>query len=358
MNIEDYRKKVFINSQYCNYYNESNGTVLAGILRNIGYKYSVVLPEEKLKTISAVYRKFTTVINSVVALEILLYVYLVVFPYFTEFMKAPFYLVVFGLSLIPLMLLYLTYVGINLLYENYLTRYVGSFKKVKFSPSIEKLDEKNYQEYKSTPRKSIYVLIAILVIFCLYAFIPLYIEGLNKSKKYDSAIRVSNSYLFFVPISPKVYANRAYAEFKLGNYEKSVKDYELADKYSLSGEFSDDILGAQTYYLDKNEMLKNFDSAISAEKYEPMKYLLKYEKATYYLKNKNYSSALSIYNSIITDYRNQKKVFFSPALAYYNRGVCKSALGDSLGAKIDKAFAEKMCPQCKFNADTTLVRMP
>ena len=358
MNISDYRKKIFLNSQYCNYYNENNGTVLAGILRKFGYMYSVVLPDEKLKEISKTYRKFTTIVNTCVAAEIILYIYLIVFPFFTSFMKMPFITAVFVLSLIPLLMLYLTYLGINYLYENYLTRYVGTFRRTTFNPSLKNIDEKTFENYQKTPRKSVYILSAIIVIFCLYAFVPVWVENLNLNKKFDTAVKVSNVYLAFVPISAEVYANRAYAKFNLKQYKSAEKDYEAANKYSLSDNYSEDILGVKTYYQTPQEMIKDFDAAIAAEKDEPVKYLLQYEKATYLLKIKDYNSALNIYNTILGAYKQKKKVFFSPARAYYNRGTALNNLGDINGAKIDFAIARRMCPECTFTADTTLVQRP
>lgn len=358
MDINDYRKIIFLNSQYCTYYNENKSTVLAGIMRSFGYRYSVILPDEKLKEINKTYRKFTAVMNACVAAEILLYIYLVIFPFFIEFMKMPFVASVLVLSVIPLIVLYLTYFGINFLYENYLTRYVGTFQRTKFKPQLENIDGKVFAEYQKTPRKSVYVLALIIIIFCLYAFIPTLIGTLNMHKKYDFADKISNVYLKFVPISPEVYADRAYAKSQLKQYRDAEKDYEAANKYSLSDNFKYDILGVKTYYLQKNEMLKEFDNAINAEKEESVKYLLQYEKATYLLKNNDYNAALNIYNSILTAYKQKKKVFFSPAKAYYNRGIIKNSLGDTAGAKLDITIAKKMCPECKFNFDTTLIQRP
>ena len=358
MNINDYRKKIFLNSQYCTYYNENKSTVLAGIMRNFGYRYSVLLPDEKLKGINKTYRKFTAIMNVCVAVEIILYIYLVIFPFFTQFMKMPFIAAVLILSLIPLVLLYVSYLTVNYLYENYLTRYVGTFQKTKFKPELTNISEQDYLTYKRTPRKSVYVLGALIVIFCLYAFVPVLIGNFNLNKKYEQAVTLSNIYLTFVPISPEVYADRAYAKLQLKQYQAAEADYEAANKYSLSDNFSTDILGAKTYYLQKDEMLKEFDDAINSEKEEPVKYLLQYEKATYLLKNKDYQSALNIYNSILAAYRQKKKVFFSPARAYYNRAVAKQAIGNYSDANLDITIAKRMCPKCEFSTETTLIQRP
>ena len=357
-NVKNFRKKIFLNSQYCTYYFEGKTTVLAGIMRSFGYKYSIELPEEKLKQVNTTYRKFNAIMNGCVAFEIILYLYLFVFPNFTSFIKLPFAASVLTLALIPLVVLYFTYLGVNYLYENYLQRYIGTFQKTKFKPQPENVDEKAFENYEKTSPKSAYILGLILVLFFLYVFVPVWVENLNIKKQFNKVVNLSNIYLTFVPISAEVYANRAYAKFSLKQYKAAVTDYERANKYSSPDNFADDIVGVKTYYLPKEEMLKEFDKAIASEKEEPVKYLLKYEKATYLLKNNDYNSALNIYNEILQAYKNKKKVFFSPARAYYNRGVSKMSLGDSYGGKIDFMIAKRMCPECKFNMETTLVRRP
>lgn len=358
MDINDYRKKIFLNSQYCTYYTVNNNTILAGIMRNIGYRYAVKLPEEKLREINKNYRKFTTVMNCAVALEIILYIYLVIFPFYTQFMKMPFIAVILLLSLIPMMALYLTYVSVNYLYENYLSRYVGSFQKMKFQPQIRFIDEKAYNEYLKTPRKSIYVLAILVLIFFLYIFTPFLINSFNSKEKYQMAITSSNTYLTFMPVAPEVYAQRAFAKFHLKQYKDAVDDYKKANEYSLSEDFSDDILGVQTYYLPYNQVLDAFDNAIALETLKPAQYNLMSEKAAYQLKHKDYKSALRTLNYLVNIYNKGNKVYFSPAFVYYNRGLARTGLGDYSGAKQDFVVAKKMCPDCKYSLDSNLVRKP
>ena len=130
------------------------------------------------------------------------------------------------------------------------------------------------------------------------------------------------------------------------------------NKYSLSDSFSDDILGVKTYYLPYKKMLGEFDKAIDIETIEPARYLLRYEKAVYQLKNKDYKPAFEELNTLVNAYRQNKDVFFSPSSAYYNRGVARALLGDTKGSIQDKITAKKMCPECEFNQETTLVRRP
>ncbi len=358
MNINDFRKFIFINSQYCNHYEIGSNTVIAGIMRNIGYLYQQKLSEEQISEFNKEYRKYTTILNTVVVAEILLYLYAVIFPYFVNFMELPFFITVLTLSIIPLLALYLTYIVANSFFEKYLEKTFGLGKKTKFAPTIKNIDEKSFQEYISTPRKSIYVMLLVIAIFLGYIITPLYITNFNIAKKYKSAVNLANVYLKFVPISPNVYAQRAYAKFELKQYKEAVADYELANKYSLSDNFSENIVGVKIHYLPYKTMLSEFDKAINTEESEPARYLLRYEKAIYLLKNKDYKTAYSELDNLVKAYEQKKDVHFSPSAAYFNRGIAKTVLGDTKGADLDKKTAKKMCPECEFNQETTLVNRP
>lgn len=356
IDLNDFRKLIFVNSQYCNWYNVGNNTVIAGIMRNVGYLYQQKLSDEQLKDFGKEYRKYTTIMNSAVAVEIIAYIYLVIFPYFVEFMKQPYVVSVLALSLVPLLALYLTYVVVNKFFENYVVKSIGQGKKTAFRPTVKNVDEKAFEEYNSTPRKSIYVVLLLVLLFAGYVLTPYTIVNLSHAEKYNSVINLSNVYSKIVPISPEVYAQRAYAKFKLKRYKDAIADYELANKYSLSDSFADDIVGVKTYYLPYDEMLKTFDKAINDETIEGAKYLLRYEKAIYQLKNKDYKPALAELNTLISAYNQKKSVFFSPADAYYNRSVIRAINGDLKGAGADRTVAKKLCPECKFSQETTLVK--
>ena len=358
MDINEYRKQLFLKSQYCTYYKVNNNTVLAGIMRNNGYRYAVNLPEEKLKEVNKVYRRFTTLLNSVVAVELILYIYLVIFPYYLEFMNLPFFVVVMMLSLIPLVALYLTYIVVNSLYENYLARYVGTFQRMKFQPKVKYIEENVFQEYLKTPRKSVYVLALLIFIFFSYILTPLMIDFFNGNNKFNAALRLANSYLTFMPVAPEVYAQRAYAKFNLKQYKEAVEDYEKANKYSFSEDFYADIVGVKSYYLPYDQALSAFDELIAQEKEKPYKYYLMSEKAAYQLKNKDYKKAYNTFNYLINLYEKGTKAFFSPSLVYNNRAIARKNLGDIKGAQSDFINAKKMCPDCKFSLDSTMIRRP
>lgn len=358
MNMNDFRKKIFLNSQYCTYYIDKGCTVLAGVMRSFGYKYAIKLPVEKLAQVNVVYRKFTTLMNCLMGAEILLFVYLFLFPNFLKLTKLPFFVMSVILCAIPLIMLYLTYISVNYLYENYLSRYVGSFQKVKFQPTIYNIEPQAYETYRKTSKKSIYVLAFMMAIFLYFVFMPMAIDNMVANGKYKLALKTSNVYSKFIPIFPDVYAQRAYAKFKLGKYEDAVKDFELANDYSLSKVFNWDILGVKTYYIPFDEMINEFDKEISIRDKKIDKQFLMAEKADYLMKNKKYNNALKIYDELIATYKKLEDTAFSPERVYFNRGRARALTGDIQGAAVDTAVSRKMCPECKFDFETKLVQKP
>ncbi len=358
MDMNDFRKSIFLNSQYCNYYIDKGCTVLSGVMRSIGYKYSVKLPKEKMTQINAVYRKFTTVMNCLVGAEIILYVYLFMFPCFLKLIKLPFFVLALTLCIIPLIMLYLTYIAVNYLYENYLTRYVGTFQKVKFLPNIYNIEPEAYEKYRKTPKKSIYVMAVMMIAFLYYALMPMVIDNQVSAEKYDKAVKSADVYSKFIPISPDVYAQRAYAKFKLGKYEEAAADYKLANDYSMSNVFNMDILGVKTYYFPFDLMINEFDAEIARRDKKIEQQFIMAEKANYLMKNKKYNQALGIYNELVNTYKNRQDTAFAPDEIYFNRGRARALTGDAQGARTDTEIARKMCSECEYDFETNLVRKP
>lgn len=357
MDINNFRKNIFLNSQYCTRYFDGETTVLAGILRDFGYKYQVKLPQEKLSMVSMAYRNFSTAINSCVALFIILYIYFVVFPHFTDFLKMPFIQMVLLLSLIPLLALILIYFFANLCYENYLNRHIGTYQKIKFKPSANKIDELEFETYTKTPRKSVYIVLVILLMFCYYVITPLIIAESMEKGKFHLAYNLSNVYTKLIPINPEVYAYKAYALYKDGAYKSAAVEFEKANKYSNSNNYDEQILGLRTYYLPFDEMLNEFDNAIEQEEEIGAKYVLKYEKAKYLQKHKQYNQALAIYTGILKDYENGATIYCAPENLYYKSGQVKNILNPNSG-DFDMKVATNMSSELDIDCESGIIHMP
>ena len=358
MDIKKIRKFLYINSQYCSHYFENREhTVLAGILRNIGYKFSEKFEEDKLIYVERIYRKYVTILNILVGIGIITYVYGFLFPNYEKLLNLPYFISALMLSLIPLVGLYLIYISINYFYEKFLNNNFGDFKKIKFQPNIYNVDPISFERYLTRPAKSIYAMVVIVLAFLFYSFTPIVIKSLNQLENYKSVKTIANIYLKFVPISSQVYADRAFAKYNLGNYQEAVKDFELANKYSNSDIYDNDIAGVKTYYLPFDEMINLFDEIIEKEENQASKYYLLNEKALYLVKNKKYNEALVIYNKLIKAFEMKEDVLFAPQTVYHFRGVVKSELGDKQSANNDFAISKKMCPECLYNTKTKLIRL-
>ena len=358
MDINSFRKFIFVNSQSCTYCIDNNDTVFAGILRNIGYKYFGRQGDDVIGKVENKYRGFLTALNFTFALELILYIYLFVFPLYTSIFALPFFVAILILAVIPMVALYLTYLVFNSKYETFLLKNIGKYQVVKFRPNIYNVEPEAYKRYLKTPRKSIYGALLLMLIFAFYAFIPLYIDYLNANEKYNSVEKVSKIYLKLIPINSDVYAQKGYANYKIGNYKEAIYDYKMANKYSFSDTFDFEILGSNAMILSRDEMIAEFDKYIDLEKDDNIKYFLKSQKAVYLQQNDEYKAALKLYDELINVYEKNKQDGFRVDSVYYNRGVIRYALGDNNGAVIDQRKARTMCDNCSFECELTLVKRP
>ena len=76
----------------------------------------------------------------------------------------------------------------NKLFENYIVKTIGLGKKTLFKPGVKNIDEKTFNDYISTPRKSLYVVLLIAVLFLGYVVTPLTVTNLNISKNGNNII--------------------------------------------------------------------------------------------------------------------------------------------------------------------------
>lgn len=358
IDFRNFRKFIFVNSQSCTYCIDKNDTVFAGILRNMGYKYAGRQSDEIIQKVEEKYRRVLTILNIIFVIELVLYVYLFVFPLYTLLFKLPFFVAILILTIIPMAALYVTYLFFNNKYEAFLSKDIGVYQVVQFKPNVYNVEPKAYERYIKTPRKSAYGALLIILMFIFYAFTPICIDYLNANQKYNFVVKISKIYLKLIPINSDVYAQCAYANYMLGNYKAAISDYEMANKYSFSNSFDFEILGSNTYLLSKDEMLTKFDEYINSEEDESIKDFIKSQKALYLQQNNEYSKALEIYNELVNAYETEKRDSFEADLIYFNRGVVKSAMGDNTGAAIDKRKARTMCSDCSFEVKLTLVQRP
>ena len=358
MNSELIRKKIFLNSQYNFYYSEKNSTVFRGILKDLGYLYNEEMTEDKINKVSCLYSKMYNLLIALIAIELILYIYFIVFPFYIDFMSYSVVLFVLIFSIIPIVALYLTNIFVNGLYENSLKKLLGNYRKVKYNSNLKNFNELTYKKYLKTEKKSVYIMLLIALIFFSYVFTPSIVKSLINVGKYNTASKISSVYLKFVPVSSDVYSARGYAEYKLKKYKEAAADYEKANKYSMSNSFANDILASKINYLSYDEMIKEFNNAISNETNKLTRSRFLYEKANYEFENQKYMDAIKNYNSLLSTYQKGKNVHYMPEIAFYNRAKAKLATGDKKGALQDYKYANYICPKCNFQYKSTLNARP
>ena len=356
MKIEDLRKKIFISSQYCTYYLEEDKTVISGIMHNCGYKYGEKLSDDVIFSVERTMRKYNTILTTIVGLGILLYLYCFLFPYYMEIAKLPSFTMIFVLSVIPLVALYLLYIVANKFFENYLSSSIGEYTKVPFKPTFYNIEPKAYERYVKKPRKSSYVLALLVLIFLFYILVPPFVGLLNMNKQYGLAIKLSNIYSKIIPINPIIYAQEGLAKYKISNFKDAEKYFVLANKYSFSNAYNYEILASRLGYLPKENAIKELDSAISKAENDNIRWFLTNEKAIYLHINKDYKKALDIYDELINVYRTKSASGFAVESVYYNRGDIKAKIGDIKGSENDKKVAKEMCRYCDFKLKLNLIR--
>jgi len=356
MSANDIRKNIFINSQYCTYYIDNKQTVVAGLMRNIGYKYQNLLSEGQISLVEKTHRKYNTILNSIIGIGIILYLYCLIFPLYTEIFNLQNLLGLMIAIALPLIILYVVYSILNKNYEKFLINNLGNCEKIKFKPNIYNIDPKAYEKYITTPRKSVYILLFILFAFLFYIFTPSFLEVQNNNKNYKLALITAKIYSAIIPINPIVYAQKGYAEYKLSKFKDATIDYQKANKYSFSNTYDAEILASQMEYLPKDKILNGFDEIIKREQREDTKRFLSYEKALYLQKNNDNSEALKIYNELIKAYESGINTGFKAENIYYNRGLIKEKLGDIAGAKTDKNLGKRFCPECDFKLKSDIIQ--
>lgn len=354
MDIKDLKKKMFIASRFCNFYNDKDKTVLRGIPLSKGYSFNIKLPQEKIALYNNIYAKCNSAVSYIIILGLVLFLYLGIFPNYLVIIKLLPVLMLLIVVILPVFLslgvLYLT--GVFL--ERYIEKFIGSFKVVSFKPTIYNIDRDSYNNYtaNSTPQKSA-IQFAVMALILGVLMSPLLVLKMQmKSKNYEGIIKTANVYLAVNPLPARIYAMRAYAKYNNQDYKGSVEDYQKANDYSLSNVYDSDKYLAMTKFYDSKDMIAEFDKVIYSTEINAEKYSFIYAKANYQYRIKDYQSALKNYNTIVQAYKNDEKILIQPAELYLRRGKTHEKLGDSYAYRSDLNVAENHCPECNYKAYT------
>lgn len=272
------------------------------------------------------------------------------------------------------------------LYSQYLTRNFGQYEITEFEPPVPK---RKIDEYVAVFKSKIIVTLIVVALLCVPAFLIQWSIKFNlnpKRNRFEKAITLSNTYFMFYPKTTKIYDMRAYAKFRNRDYEGALADYKTV--LDLSGKrytqkdlprFANllllqkklttptDAVDLYNEYLTKKNLptlyaiqmlwiksmfkVENNITETIVQEYDDLlaslspkdvnnQFYISSDRAYMLYLMKEYASAVSAYNILISYAQGNSKLFEKELKTLYaERGFAKSRMGDTMGAQADFALS-------------------
>ncbi len=267
------------------------------------------------------------------------------------------------------------------LYSSHLIMKFGKYELTEFAPDIP---ERKQEEFAALFRSKIVVIAIALALFFLPAVVLQYVIKLdiNSGKKYSQALSLSNFYFAIYPKTENVYDMRALAKAASRDYEGSLNDYktvldmsgksfrkrdytrfenllylqkkvstptdavdvfnEYLTKKRLSMLQTSQMLWIKSIFKVENNIMEGiieeYDEIINSldKKDTRNQFYLSSDKAYMLYIMKEYASAVSVYNILIS-FAQAHPDKYSKDLSrlYAERGFAKRQMGDIQGADVD-----------------------
>lgn len=334
---------------------DRSSTLVRGLLGQ-NFKFPFILDEKNLLKID----KFSSVITYIAVFIsvtlFLAYLYGIFFPHYIDwFQKRTLYLVL--MIAVPAFLsMVIPYFAADLVFKNYLKKF-GMYSKTKEPFKIPaNAGEKTIPGYERIKRRVVkestagIIVLLIFVLFLGFWNNASEIAAHNLKKgNYNAALNILDRRLKLFPIVSYDYGMRALTKYYLKNYEGSIEDYKLANKYAFSDVYDNDIYAVMAEFYNKSQMLDMFEKALNSKNEQVDKYSVIYARANYLMGIKDYASAIRDYNYLIKAYNNEEHLIFPPEELFFRRALTNSKLGNTSGYKADFSVAERMCPECEFD---------
>lgn len=272
------------------------------------------------------------------------------------------------------------------LYSQYLTKNFGKYEITEFVPPVPK---RKIDEYVAIFKSKIIVTFIVIALLCVPALLIQWSIKFNLNSKrnnFDKAIKLSNTYFMFYPKTTKIYDMRAYAKFRNRDYQGALEDYKivldlsgkkytkkdlarLANLLLLEKKLSTPTEAIDVYNefltkknlstLEASQMLwvksmfkiENNITETIIQEYEDLlaslnpkdiknQFYISSDKAYMLYLMKEYASAVSAYNILISYAQSNPKLFEKEIkVLYAERGFAKSRMGDRMGAQADFALS-------------------
>ncbi len=349
----------FYKNNFRYYYGyDKNSTFVRGFFKQ-NYKFSRQLSEQELLSIDKTVAISTYLALFVSVVMFLIYFYGVFFNrYFELINKAP---IVFALSIsIPAVIcIGIPYIIADFWFKRYLKKF-GEYvqEKDEYKIPVNAADKTipGFERIKArTVKETILGFVLVFLFLCFALFIGNSAEitaALIRHGNYSAALKIANLSVKIIPISSRLYGYRGTAKFYNKDYKGAIEDYKIANKYSDTEFYDEDLFLAKSKILSKQEMIDEYDKSINAQKEQIDKYTAMFAKANYLFGIKDYKSSYEIYNVLVNAYKNKEHMIFSPDKIYIRRALSNKNLGKIQEYKSDLQIAKSMCPDCQYDKIT------
>lgn len=355
---------LYANSFKYYYGSDRASTFVRGFLKQ-NFRFPKVLTEQELLSIDkrASILAYTAIFTAIVLF--ICYFYFVFFTNYLAIINLP--RLVFALALsVPVMIaILIPYLIADFAFKNYLKRF-GDYSQDKSEFKIPaNASEKSIPGYERIKgrvvKEAVFGILLVLILLGFALFVdnaPRLVVKYIKQGKYEKALKSADLSVKILPVSSRYYGYRGAAKYYMKDYAGAVEDYKLANKYSMTEFYDEDMFIAKSKMLNKAQMIEEYDKSIKAQKESVDRYTAMFAKANYLLSLKDYKAALPIYNQLLTAYRNDEHLILPPEELYIRRALTHAKLGDAAGYKSDFNAADSMCPECEFSKVTEQQLVP
>ncbi len=165
-----------------------------------------------------------------------------------------------------------------------------------------------------------------------------------KKENYLKTVKLTTTWSKVWPRNPKWYSLRAYANYKLKNYDNAINDYDKAyklenDEYKMMN--FDNKIYIRYITKDYQSALNDFDTEIENTADSYTKDSLLWDKAQFLYNIKNYKESLKIYNQLLLNSENDQ-IYLLQNRLYYERSQVLHALGFEKEALLDVISAKNL----------------
>ena len=170
----------------------------------------------------------------------------------------------------------------------------------------------------------IFLIISLIAVYSL----PYFAQNLIRNNNYSKAVSLISVRNIFPPHNSYNYSLRAYANYKLKNYDAAVNDFDKAyrlenDEYKMMN--FDNKIYIKYVQKDYEGAIKDFDAEIEKTSDSYTKDSLMWDKAQFLYNTENYNEALKIYNQLLIN-SNDDGIFLLKSRLYYERAQILTAL--------------------------------